>query len=411
MKIHFTKIVDLYLGGLICFLLSVFSPRRAGRVPGDIKRILVIKILGLGSIIVMTPMLRSLRKRYPGAEVDFLTRKEHRALIDLYRLADSVYSVDMDTFPRFLRSSLSAVGKLRRRRYDLVIDAEFYSKYTAILSWLIRPKSIAGFHSPDIYRGSLREIRVYFNAYRHMTENFLELALQVGAESEPTGLTKPRISSRAMSAVRGLLRDSNVDCFRPYVLLNPHASEVTPQIDRRWPLEYFRKLALALRAGGYQVIVIDSPGQSDHTGQLARTAAGAITRLRTEVDLEGLAALCRGAFCLVTNDSGPLHLAVSMGTPTFSFFGTETPLLYGYDFPPHTIFYERLACSPCLSVFNFKIGRCEFGVRCLRRITPEKVMASFSRQEGYLRDYWLARRERGCRPGEIAPGPATAVPT
>lgn len=391
MKTHITKLIDLYVGGPLCFILSLISPRSSGTLPTDLKRILVIKILGMGSTVVMTPMFRALRNRYPGARIDFLTGKGHSALNELYRFADGVYTVDLGSFRRFFLSTLRVIRKLRREEYDLVIDAEFYSKYTAILSWLVRPRIIAGFHSGNIYRGRLREIRVYFNAYRHMTENFLELALKVGASPVATRLTAPKVPPEALEKVKRLLVESGVDSSGPYILFNPHASEVSPQIDRRWPLEYFRDLARALRDRGYQVIAIDSPGRSAYTDRLAEMSGPAVVRLRREVDLLGLAALFQGSFCLFTNDSGPLHLAVSMGIPTFSFFGTDTPLLYGYDFPPHTIFYDKLACSPCLSVHNFKMGRCEFDSRCLKQITPDRVLASFIEKEEYLREYGSRR--------------------
>jgi len=385
--------IDRYVGIPLCGVLSLV-PRKIREVtPEAIQSILVIKMLGLGSIVTMTPMFRSLKKRFPAARIDFLTMRAHAPLALLYRFANNVHTIDFGSPARFILDNLKTIVTVRKAHYDLIIDAEFYSRYTALLSHLCRPGAIAGFHSRDIYRGNLREVRTHFNLYRHMTQNFLELARKVGALQTSSFLTFPEVTQEALGRNRRELSKSGLDPDQPYILLNPHASTVSVHIDRRWPLHYFREIGDFLSGHGYQVIVVDAPGQSARTESLVRMSGGRIKKLKREVDLGGLLALLRKAFLLITNDTGPMHMAVSMGTPTFAFFGTETPVLYGYNEFPHTLFYEGLACSPCLSVLNFKRGRCEFGVRCVTEITPEKVIGAFIVREASLREYWLKRKD------------------
>ena len=392
MRIHALQMVDRYAGIPLCGVFSLFPRRPRDVRPEGIRSILVIKMLGMGSIVVMTPMFRSLRRRFPAARIDFLTMRGHAPLSKLYGFADTTHTVDFGSCGRFVRGNLKSLAAIRKLRYDLVIDAEFYSRYTALFSYLCRPGTIAGFHSRDIYRGRLREVRVYFNHYRHMAQNFLELARRVGAPEESAAPTRPELVPAAAARVREELAAAGIDPERPYVLLNPHASNVACNIDRRWPLPYFKQVGDFLQEKGYPAVVVDAPGQGAYTESLIRMSGGVIRRLPREKDLPGLLELIRGAFLLITNDTGPLHLAVSAGTPTFSFFGTETPVLYGYNAFPHTVFFEGLACSPCLSVLNFKRGRCDLGVRCLAEITPAKVFKSFSDQEPALREYWVKRK-------------------
>ncbi len=94
------------------------------------------------------------------------------------------------------------------------------------------------------------------------------------------------------------------------------------------------------------------------------------------------------SFLLITNDSGPLHLAVSVNLPTFSFFGTESPIIYGYDHGLNRAFYGEMACSPCLSVFNYKRGKCEFDSKCLKVIHPDEVIARFDEALSDLHEHY-----------------------
>lgn len=75
---------------------------------------------------------------------------------------------------------------------------------------------------------------------------------------------------------------------------------------------------------------------------------------------------------LITSDSGPLHIAESIGTPVISFFGPETPNLYGPLLKKSLIFYKDLYCSPCLNTYNHKRTNCVDN-QCLGMITVEDV--------------------------------------
>ncbi|MEI7562613.1 MAG: glycosyltransferase family 9 protein [bacterium] len=78
----------------------------------------------------------------------------------------------------------------------------------------------------------------------------------------------------------------------------------------------------------------------------------------------------------ISNDSGPLHVAVAYQTPTISFFGPETPLIYGPNYKKdlHKVFFMNLYCSPCISVFRDKNFVCTNQNKCMFTIQPEKVI-------------------------------------
>jgi ADP-heptose:LPS heptosyltransferase len=76
----------------------------------------------------------------------------------------------------------------------------------------------------------------------------------------------------------------------------------------------------------------------------------------------------------ISNDSGPLHIAAALGIRTVSFFGPESPLLYGPRGEGHTVFYAGIYCSPCLNVYNAKKAMCNGNNICMQEITPEQVI-------------------------------------
>ena len=92
--------------------------------------------------------------------------------------------------------------------------------------------------------------------------------------------------------------------------------------------------------------------------------------------LEELCGLLTKSELLITNDSGPLHIAEALAVPTISFFGPETPLLYGPTGDTHVVFYKGIYCSPCLNVHNQKKAPCNGNNVCMQLISPDDVFAS-----------------------------------
>lgn len=77
---------------------------------------------------------------------------------------------------------------------------------------------------------------------------------------------------------------------------------------------------------------------------------------------------------LITNDSGPLHLATVVNTPTISFFGPETPFLYGPVGENHKVFFKEISCSPCIRIRDMKTVNCDKDADCLKGIIPTEVI-------------------------------------
>ena len=163
--------------------------------------------------------------------------------------------------------------------------------------------------------------------------------------------------------------------------MNPNAGDMA--LERRWPAERVVELLRELAREPVDVALTGAPGERTYVGSIV-AASGVAERL---VDLSGkigipeLIALFARARVVVSNDSGPLHLAAAAGADTVALFGPETPVLYGplsaREGQRHSVHYRALACSPCMFVHDNKELSCWFAKAvCLTGIEPRDVLES-----------------------------------
>ena len=247
-----------------------------------------------------------------------------------------------------------------RRRYDVLIDLEFYTRASAVVSLASWAPTRIGFHSHGVYRGNIQSHRVPFNVYWHVRKNFLSLLEPFGYDadadhSQPTVHVPPTAGGNARTVI-----DSLGDNRGRFVVINVNAGELA--YERRWFPDRFAQLASRLCAEyGIGCVFIGSAAEKDYvqgvvdqvleSGGEARNAAGLL-------NLEELAQVCRESRLVISNDSGPMHLAAAMGTPVVGFFGPETPVLYGPVGQGHLVFHQDLSCSPCINIEHGKRIKC-----------------------------------------------------
>lgn len=396
MRIATMKAVDQRLGRALCSILSAL--RRAGpaEMPnaGTVRSVALVKFWGMGSIVLMTPAIAALRERYPEAKLTFVTQSANRDVCELIGV-DEVLTLELSQGPfGFLKSLGGLVAAVWARRFDLWLDFEFFTRFSAILTGVSRARTTVGFHAPEIERGRLHDVRVPFNNYWHMIDNFCTIAT---GDFEPASFERPLPRMAAgMEAKAGLaakLAAAGVDPAEPYVVINPNAGELA--LERRWSTEKFAKLADEVAAlYGCKLVVIGAPSERDYVAGMLRKvrAQDVLVDLSGKTTLAEMVALFAGARLVVSNDTGPLHLACASGAKTVSIFGPETPVLFGPRGPQHRIVTKGLACSPCLNIYNGRSVSCRFATpRCVSELDVSEVLAA-------VRELW-----EGARPVPMVP--------
>jgi ADP-heptose:LPS heptosyltransferase len=394
MNIDTQRILDRLLGVPLCALLSGIErlrPRAAAQAP---RAIAVVLLSEMGSMVCAQPMLRRLRERHPQAALYVLVLERNRAAIDLLGLvpAEQIVTIDDRSLTRFVGGSFRALRRLRAARIDVVIDCELFARISAIYAYLSGARLRVGFHrhtQEGLYRGSLINRPVLYNPYTHIGAQFLTLAAALDSQSMPPGketLVPERLElvplafapEELESATQRLESRFPSLRGRRLVLVYPGFG---PLPIRAWPPAYFEQLCAALIADQYAVAVIGLAADRPLAQQLIAAVGSAhcLDLTGYTATLRELLALCHRAALLIANDGGPGHFAALTPVPILSFFGPETPLLYGPLSPRAVSLYRRLPCAPCLSAYNHRRTPCDGDNQCLKQLSVAEALGAARR--------------------------------
>ncbi len=344
-------------------------------------RILVVKAAGIGDLILAVPALRALRDRFPAAQIDLLVTPKCADLLAGCPYVDTVHVLPtrgmhnritlLQTVPL-----LRTLRRLRRQHYDLLINLyHLFSRSGArkvhLLCRVIAPGAAMGRNTD--HRGGFYDASVFDSwedpawAAHHEVALNLDVVRLLGAEDPAAGLAywvDDEARARVASRLAGL---GPTACSVPRIVLNPGADALY----KRWPASHFTELADRL-VQNHSVRILITGGSEDRP--VVDRILGAMTRREEALDLAGkltlteLAALLETCDLMVTNDTGPMHLAAAVDTPVVALFGPGKPGRYGpYGLEGwHTVLQHPVDCSPC-TAFDCRDRR------CMRAISVEEV--------------------------------------
>ncbi len=372
---------DRVLGRIACFLLKpLLWVRRdpPGVCPPD--KVLLIKFWGLGSIQLLTPAVNAIRKRHPNANLTLLTLSGNKEFASGLQVFDTIETLDVAGcgWPRMFARITKLFRHLRRQRYDVVYDFEFFTRFSSVVSLVSGAPVVRGFDAPSVDRGGFHTHRVPFNRYWHVARNFRALAEgETGEEIETSELTRFSVRFDDDLTVREQLTQNGVRGGVPYSVFNVNAGELS--LERRWPAENFSELIRrTVLEDGLRIVLIGSKNEVEYTRKIALDAGplpdGFLVDLSGKLMISEVAALLRGATCVVSNDSGPMHVSAALGTPTLGLFGPETPLMYAPLGDRVRVLWDPPVCSPCINVHDNKVATCIHGrPECLVNLSVERV--------------------------------------
>ena len=283
------------------------------------KRILLIKPSSLGDIIHALPTAAALKRRYPDAHLAWLVKKEWAEILYGNPDLDEVLA-----FPFAWFSAPGMVRALRSRSFDWVVDLQGLLR-SGILGWMTSARRRVGFStgregSPLFYTERIPAP----DPFMHAVDRYLLIARALDASVEKPIFRIPACPDDAQWADASIGRAGEGDS--PRIVLNSSARRA----DKRWPVERFadvgRRLAERFDA---RLVVIGGPEDLDRAGRLSQTLPPETINLAGRTSLGRLAAVLRRADFLVTNDSGPMHLAAAVQTPVVAIFGPTDPRKVG----------------------------------------------------------------------------------
>lgn len=334
----------------------------------DFKNILIIKPSSIGDVIHALPFLKAIRGRYPNAAISWLIK---RGIDELIR--DNSYLDEIILFERKRWGGFDDIGykfkgltefirELRRKRFDLVIDLQGLFR-SGIITYLSGADYRIGF-------ANAREFSSIFYNYKvshppiemHAVDRYLFIAKELGADITQKDFTI-NIPVKEKIYIDGLI---GKDKKRPLIAVNPSARWET----KMWPLKRYAELidtiAAKLKA---QPVLIGSMEDEVRINELSSMTKSKPLNLSGKTSLLQLAALLKKVDLLITNDSGPMHIAAAVGTPVIAIFGPTRPVRTGPYGNGHVVLQSNLPCIRCLK------KRCD-DLKCMEAITVNNVLTA-----------------------------------
>jgi lipopolysaccharide heptosyltransferase II len=333
------------------------------------KRILVSRMKFIGDVVLTTPVVRSLRNAFPDAYIAYMADAQAASLLEHNPHLNEIIPFDFSR-PTW-REQARVAALLWRRRFDLAIDL-FGNPRSALLTFLTGAQTRVGLDRPG--RGKLFTVRVQDEPGRKTAIDFhmqFLKAIGVPATSQRTELfltdTEREAARRMLSGV--------VHKTRPLVCLHPGATWPA----KRWGPDRFAVLAQTLRSRlNASVVLTAGPNDAGVIADVLKASAEPIP-VFSGLPLRRLAALLSVSRAYVVNDSGPMHIAAAVGTPTIGIFGPgEEDIWFPYD-PAlgHCALRHDVTCHPCHLDFCNRPG--DGYMECMSGLAVDTVAAAVER--------------------------------
>jgi len=361
----------------------------------EFSRILLIKPSALGDVVHTIPVLVKLRARYSHARIDWLITPENAEIVRCHPALSNVVLFARRDFSkrgrrwRALLAFFDLLKQIRRARYDLVIDMHGQMR-SALFALISGARVRIGFDRPikfsrtisaehDLknipshgWRGA-REGSWIAYTHRipiptldvHAIDRYLWVGPLLGLDDDPPDLTI-HLSADTVHNVERLLVEHGVPASAPLVVLVPGTIWET----KHWTIDGFAGVARQFLQDGFAVALAGTKRDQQRCRRIAAGAPGTCD-LSGKTTPAQLAALIRRAEVAVTNDSGSMHVAASLGKPMVSVFGPTNPVHIGPYQRPESVVRVDLPCSPC----NYRrLSQCPFDHACMKQVTSAMVV-------------------------------------
>ena len=314
------------------------------------RKILIVKPSSLGDVVHSLPFLNAMKTCFPEAEIHWVIAKGLEDLLDGNPMIKRLWIINKDAWKKIdnAKNTVTEIRtlfkELKTEKFDLVTDLQGLLRSGIITSAARAPIRI-GFQEA-------REGSRFFYTHKvkggkniHAVDRYLKIASFLGCDTSEIIFSFPEFDT--------------ISSFREYAVLVPGARWKT----KRWPPEKFGGLASRLPV---QSVVVGSKADKDIADLIVSLSKGKAISLAGKTSLKELIAVMRKAKFVISNDSGPMHIAAALGIPVYAIFGPTDPLRTGPYGKGHTIIRAEEPCAPCFR------KTCE-DVKCLEGLSVDKV--------------------------------------
>jgi lipopolysaccharide heptosyltransferase II len=332
--------------------------------------ILLLNLNHIGDILFTTPAIRALRETYPEARITAVVLSGLEDLLKHNPCVDQTIGRHCG-----MVNALRLLPKVRHPGSGMSVLFSFGSFQLAALGWLSGASTRIGFDDVGISR--LLTNAVKRNPATHRVDSFLELARAGGAEPRGSKMEMFLTEDDRSKAVE-LMASAGVTGEKPIVALSPGSSVAA----KEWYPERYAELADRLIGDGMDVLIVGSASERAAIDSVNDNAKQRIVDLAGKTGIAVLASVLERCSVVVSNDTGPMHLAVSVNTPVVAIFGPTDPRVYGPYRAESVVLWNEMSCSSCGNK-----TKCQHR-ECLQKITVDmaygathKLLADRKRQQ------------------------------
>lgn len=335
----------------------------------DFKRILIVRTDRIGDVLLSTPVIKALRDKYPQAYIAMMVSPYARDIVEGNPYLDKVIIYDKDGTHKSWFNSLKFSRGLKRKKFDLALILHPVNRAHLVTFLAGIPRRV-GY---DRKLGFLLTDRIKHTKQRgekHEVEYNLDLLRYLNIEPLDKNLYMP-VKPESEKWVEELFKREDIDETDKLLAIHPAAS--CPS--KVWPAERFAQATDNLaQSYGFKVFIIAGPKDLRVAEEVAEQMRSSVINLAGRTSVAQLASLLKRCALFVSNDSGPVHIASSLGIPVISIFGRNqaglSPRRWGPLGLKDRVLHKETGCIECLA------HNCKKQFACLKAITVEDVVSA-----------------------------------
>lgn len=327
------------------------------------SRIIVRMPNWIGDLVMATPVLVDLRAHFPQAKITAMCLSGHTPLLEKEPALDEVFGFRRPSGWIHRAAHADLFEPLRFGNYDLGL---LLTNSLSSAWWFVRGHVAHRIGYPGHWRRPLLNYVVPKAADYERVHQVIAYKRLLEPMGIPVSDTAPRLFVRdqVMEATRQLLLDKGVDDEAIVVGVNPGAAYGTAKC---WLPERFREVTLRLlQHPRMRILYFGDQSTAPLVGDICRDLPDRVINLAGKTNLAELMAYIKLCRVLLTNDSGPMHMAAALGTPPLALFGSTNDVRTG-PYGLGQVIHKHVECSPCYKRV------CPIDFRCMKRITVDEV--------------------------------------
>ena len=338
----------------------------------DHKRILIVRMDRIGDVVLSTPVIKAVRDEYPDSYIAVLVRPYARDIINGNPYVNEVITYDKSGRQRGILGNVRFISSLRRKRFDLVII--LHPKNSShVLAFLAGIPERIGY---DKKLGVLLTKRIPHKkqyGLKHEMDYTLDVLNYAGIKAKDKSLYMP-INKLSEEKIRGIFNKNGI--LERDIVITVHPAASCPS--RRWALDRFAKIADILSEKfGAKLIIVAGTADAVFGRNVSALMKFKPLDLSGKTSIADLASILKRSKLLISNDSGPVHIACALGIPVISIFSRKDRGISPQRWAPLgkdcVALHRDVGCEICLA------HNCKLDFKCLDAISVEDVLLAAER--------------------------------